>query len=125
MNDPADQKASDEAIKRNTNLTSTGVRQALDATASDFQRRIDAQQVAAPVVSTTRQPPTITVSETKLDGQPIVLPAENDNQNAFPKNTSAGGGSAMFTVCVSDGGDPPTYTQMTATFTNGLLTGLA
>lgn len=126
MNDPADQKASDEAIKRNTNLTPTGVRQALDATASDFQRRIDAQQVAAPVVSTTRQPPSITVSETKLDGQPISLPAENDNQNPFPKSTSAGGGvSAMFTVCVSDGGSPPVLTQMTATFTNGILTSVA
>jgi hypothetical protein len=125
MNDPADQTASDEAIKRTTNLTPTSFRQSLNQTAIDFQRRIDAQ-AAAPVLSTTRQPPQITTSETKLDGQPVTLPLQDNSQNPFPHNTTPTGGiTADIVVCVSDGGSPPVYTQKTASFINGLLMNLA
>lgn len=86
MIDPADQKASDEAIKRNTNLTPTEVRQSLNATAIDFQRRVDAAQSTTPTVSTPQAPAEITSRETKFEGQPVVLPTttEAQSQNPFP-----------------------------------------
>lgn len=93
MNDPGDQRASDEALKRNTNLTPVGIRQALDATAIDFQRRVDSQASTTPTVSTPKAPQQIVVTETRLDGQPITLPDQNDNQNPFPKNSTGFDGS--------------------------------
>lgn len=84
MIDPADQKASDEAIKRNTNLTPTEVRQSLNATAIDFQRRVDSAASITPTVSTPSIPAEITSRETKLEGQPVVLPSQDENQNPFP-----------------------------------------
>lgn len=124
MIDPADQKASDEAIKRNTNLTPTEVRQSLNATAIDFQRRVDSAASITPTVSSPSIPAEITSRETKLEGQPITLPTENENQNPFLGSTGGGGISADITVCVSDGVSPPTFTQMTAHFVNGLLTSI-
>jgi hypothetical protein len=104
VNDPADQKASDEAIKRNTNLTPTGVRQALDQTASDFQRRVDAQSAAQPTVSTPKEPPQITVSETRLDGQPVVLPMQSyDDQNPFQRNSLPNTGTLTDIIIVFNG----------------------
>lgn len=91
MIDPADQKSSDEAIKRNTNLTPTSFREVLNATAIDFQRRVDAQGALAPTISAPRTPAQIRVTETRLDGQPITLPLGNDNQNPFPKNSTGAG----------------------------------
>lgn len=88
MIDPADQRASDEAIKRNTNLTPTEVRQSLNATAIDFQRRIDAQASLDPTVSAPTTPAEITSRETKFEGQSVTLPAQNDNQNPFTKNST-------------------------------------
>lgn len=124
MIDPADQRASDEAIKRNTNLTPTGVRQALQETASDFQRRVDAQSSTTPVDSIPKQVGQITTAQTNLIGAPINLTDQNDNQNAFPKNSLASGGiTADIVVCV-DNGDG-SFTQKTASFINGLLTKLA
>lgn len=96
MIDPADQKASDEAIKRNTNLTPTEVRQSLNATAIDFQRRVDAAQSITPTVSTPQAPAEITSRETKFDAQPVVLPAitSGEEQNPFPPtNQPAGTGT--------------------------------
>lgn len=100
MNDPADQRASDEAIKRNTNLTPTGVRQALNATAIDFQRRTDAAAAAVATTSVPKEPAKITISETTLIGQPVTLPLIDDNQNAFPKNTDGGGGGTIPDVII-------------------------
>lgn len=86
MIDPADQRASDEAIKRTTNLTPTEVRVSLNATAIDFQRRVDAAQSITPTISVPKPPGQITSTETKLEGQPISLPTTTDaqNQNPFP-----------------------------------------
>lgn len=116
MNDPADQKASDEAIKRTTNLTPTGVRQALNATAIDFQRRIDAQS-PQPTVSVPRHPPEIAVSETHLDGAPVVLPFQgNDSDNPFPKSSDAVVGTLDNVIIVFNG--TADYCQL-----NGVVTG--
>lgn len=86
MIDPADQRVSDEAIKRTTNLTPTEVRVSLNATAIDFQRRVDAAQSITPTVSTPKAPAEITSRETKFDGQPVVLPTISDvsGQDAGP-----------------------------------------
>lgn len=112
MNDPADQRVSDEAVKRTTNLTPTGVRQALNSTAIDFQRRIDSRTETI-TASTPKEPAKITTTETKLDGQPVVLPLTNDNQNPFEHNAGSPSGGIPDIIIVFNG--TASYTTLVGT----------
>jgi hypothetical protein len=121
MNDPADQKASDEAIKRNANVTPTGFRQALEATARDFAQRTDAQTILAVSTSIPKEPSKITISQTQLLAEAVTLPdvtQDSPTQSAFPDN-SDGGLTIDITVCQDQGAG--VFVQKTAHFTNGRL----
>lgn len=104
MNDPSDQRASDEAIKRTTNLTPVGVREALNANVIDFQRRTDAAAAVVAVTSAPKQPAHITTSETHLDGSPVTLPTtQQNNQSPFQGGAGQPGGAIPDVILVLNG----------------------
>lgn len=123
MIDPADQKISDEAIKRNTNLTATGVRVALDATAIDFQRRVDARNAGAVTTSEPKAPGSgIIFGEASLSGQPVDIPIQQaqQNQNPFLAGNSDGPSNPTHTLNLIVVIDGEAFT--TNFFTDGVLT---
>lgn len=116
MNDPSDQRASDEAIKRTTNLTAVGFREALNVTAMDFQRRTDAAAAAAAATSAPKQPSQITSTETHLDGSPVTLPTtQQNNPNPFDQGVRPSGGSIPDVILVLNG--TAYYADLTGTIT--------
>lgn len=87
MPDPEAQKTVDQAIKRDTNLTPTGVRTALTTTAVDFARRTDAAAKTSVEASVPKQPTTPTVTTQELSGQPVTLPSTQP-PTSFPSDSS-------------------------------------
>lgn len=121
MNDPKDQRAVDQAIKRNANVTPTEFRQALTLPALDFVRRVDAQQATQATVSEPRKPQEIKTALSGFAAQPIVLPTQViPDMQSFPDNSlPQGGWTGSLTVCVES--PPGVFTQMTALVQNGLI----
>jgi hypothetical protein len=105
MNDPKQQSIVDQAIKRDANVTPTSFRQALDATAVDFVRRVDARQASQAAVSKPEPIDQVTSRQTQFFAQPVALSPAVPEMQAFPNGASGDdtGGGIWTSVTTCDG----------------------